>query len=641
MALTAQAKVFCRWRFSEPAADVDDLQYFHSLDLVVNIVPTLSKDTQGGEDGDGECCIPVAKSTVLETFVHKCCAIRPSSKEFEVAAKVVIVPHEGFLCRTDILELRMRDSDFVDSVIQFSSLDGHFPSIGNQDQKSLLQLLSSSPGALVAKQSPIRHHEALALLESELKTRLSFEWVLPTQPATRTIAMIGGRPKYDMNKQLSFGDQGVFAAARALGISLIVLDRPGLWLDGEAHSYLGHSFIAIEDMTDEAKLTSRIIEALKGTKIDGIVTFLDDYIITTAKAAEILRLPAEPVLAFQQALHKHEARKLLTPSTQALRIDSAEQLDTLSMAETLKDLEYPLVVKPCRGGGSRGVKKVNSYSEMRQAIQKLEETGLSKYGFLLEPYIDGPEVDANFILWDGEILFFEISDDFPSQADAADARPSDNFSETIIFLPSRLDAEEVQLIRSTLHQSLLKLGFRSGVFHLEARIQNSSMQYRESNGILDLGRKQFGTRGQAYVFLIEVNARPPGLQAVAGIDYTYGVDYGALQLLRALGDRERFAALSKPFTFHAQYECAILFIPVHRENIRVPQDFCAQVIQRLPEIAPHVSRAECTAFKRVVSPVGGTGFIGYFLIRSRTSRSHVLEMSRRVEDISKQVLDGF
>ncbi|TPX20297.1 hypothetical protein DIZ76_016185 [Coccidioides immitis] len=633
----ALAKVSCRWRLSASTTDVDARQYFHSLDLLMGIV-LISRTNEPCEDNKNGDLIPYATGTALENLVHACCTIRASVDQIEVAAKVILVSRNGYMCRSDILELRMRDSAFVGSVIRFPTSDGYFSPITAHGERSLLALLSSAPGALLVKRSPTSYYEALDLIEGELRVRLSFDWVLPTKAAVRKVAVIGGRPMFDRQKG-SFGHQGTFEAALALGISVVVVDRPGHWLEEETYSYLRDDFIPV-DVTDDAKLPSRIAEVLKGRKIHGIVTFSDEFVIATAKAAGLLGLPTEPILAILNAHNKYETRKLIKSNIQTLRLDRVEQLCDSSVAAKVRSMQYPLVVKPCQNGGSRGVKRVDNYSSMPQAIRQLEEAGFSKYGILLETYVDGPEVDANFVLWDGEILFFEISDDFPCQADAIDATVSDNFAETVVLLPSRLDTEEIELIRSSLHQSLLQLGFRSGVFHLEARVQNSSMRYKETNGVLDLADADSTTESKPDVFLIEVNARPPGLQSVFATTYTYGVDYCALQFLRALEDGERFKALSKSFSCQAQYWCELVMIPIHREKIVVPDDFCEKVIEQLPEIGPYMSRAECIVSAKVVSPVGGTGFIGYFLLYSRTSRRHLLEMGGRIKEVSKKILDG-
>ncbi|KAH0556714.1 hypothetical protein GP486_005496, partial [Trichoglossum hirsutum] len=55
--------------------------------------------------------------------------------------------------------------------------------------------------------------------------------------------------------------------------------------------------------------------------------------------------------------------------------------------------------------------------------------------FVIEEYCSGPEVDANLVLYDGELLFFEVSDDFPKSAGTND---SGSFIKLSNVLPSKL-----------------------------------------------------------------------------------------------------------------------------------------------------------------------------------------------------------
>lgn len=445
-------------------------------------------------------------------------------------------------------------------------------------------------------------------------------------------------------KKMSFCYQGPYEAAQALGISVIIVDRPGHWLQEEKYSHLRDEFVAI-DITIDDGLPSRIAGAVKGKGIDGIVAFADEFVDATVQAAEKLNLPTEPLSAYLQSLDKYATRKLVSLDTQALRVDNAGQLDDMSMSPKLESLHYPLVVKPCRGGGSRGVRKVNDLASLRQAVREVEEGGYSKQGILIETYADGPEVDANFALWEGEILFFEMCDDFPCLADAEDATVSDSFVEDNMVLPSYLELEERDLVRSSLHRTLLQLGFRSGVFHVEARVQNSTMRYRKTNGVFDLDHIDASStaaehRRQPEVFLLEVNPRPAGPQSVYATAYTYGVDFYGLQWLRVLDDGERFAALCQPYTCYAQYCSSILMIPIHRENIHVPESYCDDMLRRLPEVALNVFRTECFTPGKTVSPVGGAGFIAYFLVYSSTSRRNLLEMCDSIKKVSRSLLDG-
>ncbi|KAL3456065.1 hypothetical protein BJX64DRAFT_271300 [Aspergillus heterothallicus] len=100
-------------------------------------------------------------------------------------------------------------------------------------------------------------------------------------------------------------------------------------------------------------------------------------------------------------------------------------------------------------------------------------------------------MDINFVLSEGELLFCEVSDDFPKTADLEQGdgesknkeasegkvhQQQPSFVELGNVLPWGLPPTEIQILRESLHQSLVKLGLTMGIFHLEARVQNSSVE---------------------------------------------------------------------------------------------------------------------------------------------------------------------
>ncbi|KAI0426468.1 glutathione synthetase ATP-binding domain-like protein [Xylaria sp. FL1042] len=536
----------------------------------------------------------------------------------------------------------MRHSELVETVIEFSAWDEQLLAVltNSSDELLLLPLLLSSPGAVIAKRSDLSVNETLQQLQKEMELRLSFDWILPTKLAARRVAVVGGRALGDEESGL-YGSQCFFEAAKALEISIIVFENAGHWLQGGKYAHLREEFVPV-DMSNLAELPRRMVDGIRTRGgIDGIVTFTDQYVEATAEAAEILNLPTDPSWAMVQAHRKHEMRSIVhNTNVQAVHIDTAEQLDHPKRAQELEALRFPLVVKPGRSLGSRGVQKVTNEADLRRAVRVIQDNGLAAQGILIETYVDGPEVDANFALWEGKVTFLEVTDNFPCRGDDAprgsdNFGPAINFAETVQVSNSGLPVAEVDVIRTSLHQSLLKLGFRSGVFHVEARMQNSSVQYRDvrGDGILDLvERDDGGAAGQQQqpdVFLIEVNARPPGTGGTWSTIYTYGVDLGALQLSRSHGGGGG-----------AQYWSAHCMIPIHRDDIRVPHGFFDKVYRAAPEIVPSVMRAEMYAVPgTVVSPTGGIGWIGYMLVYSRASRRHVLEMYKRITEVSTRILE--
>lgn len=631
------ARCNCRWRFSGPFSSAS-MHYVRCVDLLVTIIPVSGNPVLS--IGNQGITLHNATGTVLESILRSSFSFRTSARSEETALKLVLVPRSGFLSRHDLLTMRMRNSKHVDLVIPFSAPGECFPFFHILDQTTLLDLLSSSIGALLVKQSSKPTCKALEQLGDDVLARMHFDWIRPTKLAARRAALVGGRPAWDMTKD-NYGAAGPFEAARGLGLSVIVLDRPGHWLEDDAYSHLREDFIAI-DVSDEDELPRMIAEAVQHRDVDCVLTFSDEFVIATAKAAEILGLPTEPVTAILQAHYKEETRGLITnPDIQVKYLENASRVDEPSILQELENFRFPLVVKPCRGGGSRGVKRANDFSTLRDAVRQMQKDGLADHGVLLETYVDGPEVDANIIIWDGDLLFFEISDDFPCQADATDATLADNFAETLMVSPSALSPTEMSLLGSTLHDSLLRLGFRSGVFHVEARIRNSSMCYREVDDILDLETVHKENKSEADIFLIEVNARPPGLACAFATLYTYGVDLCALHFLRALGDKDGFVSMSKPFSFPAQFWCSNCQIPIHKDDILVPHDFLERVYKQLPGVVSQVARAELLVVPGTrASRRADTGFVAYFLLYSRTSRRETLLMSVRVQEAARNILDN-
>jgi len=146
------------------------------------------------------------------------------------------------------------------------------------------------------------------------------------------------------------------------------------------------------------------------------------------------------------------------------------------------------------------------------------------------------------VLLDDKFIWSEINDDFPSSAEnpqhtntSGESSSAMSFAEMSTSMPSMLPDAELSLLKSSLAETLLKLGFKNGVYHLEARVEDSRKRY----AVTDKGTKlvdcrpEIGRTSDPSVFLIEINARIPGHQESYAVEYTYGIDYLALYMLMA------------------------------------------------------------------------------------------------------------
>ena len=620
---------------------------FRCADVIITIIETkTSIKTVACHDPDFQpylCLVDIdtgsrrrldfeAEQTSCWRSIFQC---PKNNVSYQYALKLVLPSSSGYIVREDLLERRMIDSQFSKRIVSFVRARQYVePLAPDNKSKSFLAVMASSIGAVFLPDSAcISLNSSLKALERDLINRFSISFITRQPIARKVLALVDGRRPLTV----SAAGEGVFRAAKGLGVGLVVVDKPGHWLQDSKSAHLRDAFIPV-DMTIDSGLSRRIAQGIReyGRQIDGIVTFSDRFLVPTSEAASALNLPTSAAVAYTACTNKFETRKLDAQDCQFFQISTMEELQRMTSNQS-KPLHYPMIVKPCSGTSSEGVFKANNAMELQLVTERIFGSPIisSKYGLsvVLESYVDGPEVDVNFVLLDGEILFCEISDDFPSPADLRTAGPTSSFVDVANLLPSSLPENELDLLRSSMHQILLSLGFRNGVFHVEARVRHSAMQYTEVDGVFDLHLRSAESKPRA--FLIEVNARMPGNQESAAVERTYGIDYYSIYMLSMLRDIDRLRSMAQPFQDGPQYWCQVLRFHADRGGIWNSGDACEELISRCPQVRGCISHHRCLFRKgqEVPAPLANViVFTAFFLITSRTSRSHLLSVAQVVRD---------
>ena len=633
----------CRWSVNHRSTSDSLHGLWQSVDITLRKLPqppdfessggteaaplVLPEDLAGLSEEFGNA--KFGSSAAFEFLLRCLSAAVSTSSGRGIAAKLVIPRVSGYIIRSDIIPLRMIDCPHVVSVVSFSEPQHWFPgdALKNGTTARLEDIFAASAAGILLDTNEEVADMALDLdaLEIELQNRLSFSWLLKERRPRQTLAMVRGALRCP-----DYGGTGsnIYSAAKALGIDIVVLDSPGHWMESPEYADLCEAFLPI-DMERDAELPTRIVHALSRyeKRIDGIITYFESYAAAVARAAERLSLPTAPPESFEIATDKYKTS--VAEGHTAYHASSAGE--ALEIARK-HDLIYPLIVKPCRGWCSEGVSRVENLFDLSNAIETIN---VDQHGaeFVIEEYCDGPEVDANLILCDGELLLFEVSDDFPKSGDGNSLGSVSSFIELANVLPSKLPPSELNMLRDSLLHSLLQLGFKSGVFHLEARIKASAMEYVVKDGITDLEYRTNPSKAVPSSWLIEINPRPPGIQASDAVESTYGVDYVGLGLLFPLNDMKRAKALSQPFANGPQYWCEMVFIPVERGGTFDSDNVCDELEERRPDLAQHMSKRVCF-FKKgeaVPSPSSGhNAWVAYFNVFSRISRADVLEIAESI-----------
>ncbi|RSL91974.1 hypothetical protein CDV31_015356 [Fusarium ambrosium] len=492
-------------------------------------------------------------------------------------------------------------------------------------ETSLEQLLDGSVLMFLRSKEEASLCDEATLIE-EVDARINFQWLLKDQPQQKTLALVDGH--LNLESYL-----GLYNSAKALGVKVVLLDRKDHWTTDYSFRHLYDDYIAI-DMTPDEEFHVRIAEAVKAYgHVDGICGIATYSLPPVAKASTLLGLPTELPESIAMANDKHQTRLLDQDPVLSAMVGSVSDLKELIKNKSFVP-EYPLIVKPTFGTGSAYVHKVDDEAALLEAVRRITEVARRKA--LIETYVEGPELDANFVLVDGEILFFEMNDDFPTAGDEGDI--DSDFWETINAFPTVLPPDEFALLRDEMHRLLLAMGLKTGVFHLEAKVQNSSWEYRVKDGVYDLYPKEGSVKSSPKrCFTIEVNPRPPGMANCYGSGATYGVNFYDLHVLRMMGDVERIRALAKPFESHpsipynARIWSDLFWLRADKGGVCATDTVCSETLEKLsPEDRALVTRSCCfyRRGERIPDPADGVVRLGgFFFLSSRKSRADILRAS--------------
>jgi hypothetical protein len=639
------ARFKCSWHAAhEASTETAHATSWQSIDVQIESISKSSKSSWPGKHEGVKLAFEYTtqeQSTVtahgfgsLAAFDLLLDSLEAAHREGSCTVRVIVPRSEGYIVRSDIITIRLLDCELVRKTASFANthrfFDGKEVSINNIEQ--LPKIFAAAAGGLLLKQRESTCINTLDLLPTpldlELQNRLSFPWISKQAPRRKVLAVFeGGRG----GPETGGSGESIYTAAAALGIDMVVFDEAGHWLEGPKYARWRKAFIPfqLEEEYQNGTFTDRVVEVVRdyiasNGPVDGIITGCEHYKVQIAEAALQLSLPTSPPAAY--AIVTDKFKTSVSEGHHAYVASSVEQ--AASIVEKNK-LEFPLIIKPCNGWLSEGVLRTENLPQLLNGVRAIDT---KRHGdeFVIEKYCEGPEVDANFVICDGKLLFFEVSDDFPKGGDVNGQSKVESFVELANVLPSKLPEQEIAELRDSLHQSLLRVGFRNGFYHVEARMENSSMKYSTKYNVLDLNESPVPARGAPSTWLIEINPRPPGIQESAAVTHTYGIDYWGIALLFPLEEYERIKQLSYPFVQGPQYWCEMVFIPTYKGGIFKSDDVCKELFERHPSLEANVSSCYCFLKKgqQVTDPkVGLHPWVGYFVVFSRASRRHLLELS--------------
>jgi biotin carboxylase len=240
-------------------------------------------------------------------------------------------------------------------------------------------------------------------------------------------------------------------AARELGYEVVVTDRNP---ESAGFRYADH-----HEVVDIADI-DRSIDVARKYKIDGVIALHDFGVRTAASVAEYFGLvgisPQVASWATDKASMRRRWEEAGVPSARFRVVDTIEEaygaVDELDM--------WPLVVKPAdsRGGGSRGVSKVENRSQLKAALEFAQSFYKSET-VVIEEFLEGIEHSVETITYGGETHILAVSD-------KQKTRSPYRVDKRVIY-PTLMTGKPLERIHESVKAAVRTLGVDVGPAHVE------------------------------------------------------------------------------------------------------------------------------------------------------------------------------
>ncbi|MGG5316754.1 ATP-grasp domain-containing protein [Enterococcus sp. AZ072] len=223
----------------------------------------------------------------------------------------------------------------------------------------------------------------------------------------------------------------------------------------------------------------KILNQCKKIKPEGIVTIASDLAnITVQYVAEKLNLVTNSKQCIRVTTDKYLMRVAL--SRKGIPTPKFAKFNTIPNNEELKDFSLPIIVKPTDRSGSRGITKLDSFSEKKltKAFSVAQKDSFDN-SVIIEEFVDGIEYSCESVSYDGKHHILGITRKFTTG--------SPNFIEKGHIAQANLPEKIVKEIHAAIPTALDCLGVEYGPSHSEFKITNS-----EEIRIIEVGSRMGG-----------------------------------------------------------------------------------------------------------------------------------------------------
>ena len=220
----------------------------------------------------------------------------------------------------------------------------------------------------------------------------------------------------------------------------------------------------------------KVLDVCKKECIDGITSFsLESALPTVVYVAKNMGLTSNDEDCLKRTATKYAEREAFEktglPVPKYVRVRTIDDLQ-------MKEMKYPIIVKPLDGGGSKGITKLDDKEGLESALQFAIDNSRLKEA-IVEEYLEGREFSIESISYKGIHHILQITDKVTS------GEP--HFIEMQHHQPANISSEMAAMIRQTTEKGLTALAIKNSAGHTELRVTPDGMPF-----IVEIGARMGG-----------------------------------------------------------------------------------------------------------------------------------------------------
>jgi biotin carboxylase len=261
------------------------------------------------------------------------------------------------------------------------------------------------------------------------------------------------------------GSKKIIRYAKSLGIEVILLYEPNEWDETNSglanHAYTVH----FEDHAELLKLARSIYET---RPFDYVLSLTEKGLIPAAILNDTFQLPGNTLQTVSFLKDKWVMRQGLNSvglsPVVAARGTTREDIETFIRQHSL-----PVILKPIDGAGSYSVLALRVLQDVSFAWQILQRNDI--HSFLMEEFLDGPEVSVEAFSFHGKHVILAITD----------KRTNAQFIEIGHAIPSQLNGSVQEDVKRLVQDFLQVAQMKEGPSHTEVKLTSHGPRIIESH----------------------------------------------------------------------------------------------------------------------------------------------------------------